>query len=87
MTQVSVAQDGISKLLAAEQEAQKIVTAARKSAPPPCDPTAEHPRLPRSSCILMVDFGSEYLHSNMMTLLLTFLRYGPRSKERSTKAS
>jgi len=33
MTQVSVAQDGISKLLAAEQEAQKIVTAARKSAP------------------------------------------------------
>ena len=34
MTQVSVAQDGISKLLAAEQEAQKIVAAARKSARP-----------------------------------------------------
>ena len=30
MTQVSVAQDGISKLLAAEQEAQQIVTKARK---------------------------------------------------------
>ena len=30
MTQVSAAQDGIQKLLAAEQEAQQIVSKARK---------------------------------------------------------
>ena len=71
MTQVSVAQDGISKLLAAEQEAQKIVTAARKSLP------SFHDLLPAESrlapVIVELDDGARLSHAarNMCSWFLT----------------